>query len=162
LCRVRVMSVRLVVVVLAAATLAAASVARSSSAGPRVLTVPLLERNGSGQSGTVKLTVVPKKGKVAAHFVVRLNVSPAAGKYGVAMFAHIHNVSCAQFGAMTDKSKQLATIAIGLNGLAGGRSTTTLYLPLARYANGTSSINVHASDDTYTVVACGDIQKVTP
>ena len=33
---------------------------------------------------------------------------------------------------------------------------------LARYANGTSSINVHASDDTYTVVACGDIPKVTP
>jgi hypothetical protein len=122
------------------------------------VTIPLVEQNGSGQSGTATITIYQRKGK-KARFRVRLSVAPTSGKYGVATYAHIHNTSCAGYAAMTP-SEQSTTIVMPLSDLRGGRSSSTLYVPVAPYVNGHASINVHAADATYTVVACADVPKL--
>jgi hypothetical protein len=107
-------------------------------------TVNLGEQNGSGESGTARLTAVGDKTKV----VLDLR-SPSAMMASETQPAHIHKGSCAKLDP---------TPAYALADVQDGKSTTTVGVKLDDLRKGAFAINVHKSAtelDTY--VACGDI-----
>jgi hypothetical protein len=73
--------------------------------------------------------------------------------------AHIHNVTCAKYARIRSLNGKSATIADPLTSVSRGRSTSYVYLPLAKRTTGRFAINVHAQDYPYTTVACGNIPK---
>jgi hypothetical protein len=117
------------------------------------ITIELEEQNASGQAGTATLR---RRGNRA--FEVAIEMSPPAKFPGGAQNAHIHNVTCADYAAMTDFNKQLATVVDWLSSLSKGSSTTKVEVPLAERATGAYAINVHEQNAPYTVVACGNIR----
>jgi hypothetical protein len=90
---------------------------------------------------------------------VLIEMSPPARFPGDSQNAHIHDVSCAEYAAMTRFDERLETVVDWLSNLAKGRSTTSVEQPLSERATGTFSINVHEQNAPYTVVACGDIPR---
>jgi hypothetical protein len=117
-------------------------------------TIELEEQNASGQTGTA--TLRRRKG---GRFDVAIAMSPPSRFPGESQNAHIHDVTCAEYAAMTDFNEQLATVVDSLASLANGRSRTTVEQPLAKRATGRFSINVHEQEAPYTVVGCGDIPR---
>jgi hypothetical protein len=124
----------------------------AAPAGP--IRIELEEQNASGQAGTATLR---PRGNGA--FEVAIEMSPPAKFPGGAQNAHIHNVTCAEYAAMTDFNERLATVVDWLSNLSKGSSTTKVEVPLAERATGAYAINVHEQDAPYTVVACGDIPR---
>jgi hypothetical protein len=87
---------------------------------------------------------------------VSIRITPDTGESNP---AHIHNVTCAQYRAMSSFSARLATVEDGLNALDHGRSETVVAVELPARANGRYSINVHKPAHPYDVIACGDIPR---
>jgi hypothetical protein len=87
---------------------------------------------------------------------VSIRITPDTGESNP---AHIHNVTCAQYRAMSSFSARLATVEDGLNALDHGRSETVVAVELSARTNGRYSINVHKPAHPYDVIACGDIPR---
>jgi hypothetical protein len=111
------------------------------------ITVPLVEENNSGASGTATLA----GGGDSASVTIELHGE--GGRY----HAHVHDVSCERYRRMNDFSAQLATLTEGLNDVAGRSSESELSEPLSSYTRPGFSINVHKLATPYPVVACGDL-----
>jgi hypothetical protein len=111
------------------------------------ITVPLIEENNSGASGTATLA------GGGARASVTIELPGHKGQYR----AHIHDVSCERYRRMNDFNAQLATLTEGLNDVAGGSSESDLSEPLSSYTRPELSINVHKFAAPYPVVACGDL-----
>lgn len=118
----------------------------SGPAGPPglVVNLPLVlamqERNGSGQSGLVRLT------PLGAQTQVTIDISP--GEAGVAQPVHIHRGRCAALGGVT----------YPLTAIAEGKSTTVVNVSLPSLRTGDFAINAHKSAaEIGTYVACADI-----
>jgi hypothetical protein len=104
------------------------------------ITVTLTPQNNSGESGTAVLTDAGPKTKV----VVTINGAPA----GVGQPLHIHKGTCAQLNPSP---------AFGLTTLSGGKSETTIDVPIGDLRRG-YAINGHKSAQEATVyVFCGNI-----
>ena len=124
------------------------SAPRAPETGPGgAITLPLVEENNSGASGTATLT----GGGDSASVTIELRSDD--GQYQ----AHIHDVSCQRYRRMNDFSAQLATLTEGLSNVTGGRSESDLNEPLPTYTRSEFSINVHKFASPYPVVACGDL-----
>jgi hypothetical protein len=141
--------------------LAAAGVIAGASAGRSpVIRVTLHAVNHSGQSGVAMLAPI--------HGGFRVVIHVAGARIEAGEHDHIHNVSCSRYGRIArhpyaptaaQVEKQLATVAIGLNDIEGGRSTTDVHAPLTQVTRGGFSINVHETASPYTALACGDIPR---
>jgi hypothetical protein len=115
--------------------------------GPEgAITVPLMEENNSGASGTATLA-----GGGSASVTIELRADKGIYR------AHIHDVSCKRYRRMNDFSAQLATLNEGLNSVADGSSESELSKPVLSYTRSEFSINVHKFASPYPVVACGDL-----
>jgi hypothetical protein len=121
---------------------------------PDEITIELEEQNESGQAGRATLR---RRGTDA--FEVAIETSPPNKFPGGAQNAHIHDVTCAEYAAMTDFNERLATVVDWLSSLSDGQSLTKVVVPLADRATGSYAINVHEQNAPFTVVACGDIPK---
>jgi hypothetical protein len=126
----------------------------TQSASGDKITISLEEQNASGQTGTATL----REGNDGS-FEALIETSPPARFPGDSQNVHIHDVTCAEYAAMTGFNERLGTIVDWLPNLSKGRSQTTYERPLAERTTGTFSINVHEQNPPYTVVACGDIPK---
>ena len=116
--------------------------AANEKAAGKPVTVPISEQNGSGESGTAKLTPLDS-GKT------RVEISLKGKSKGVAQPAHIHEGGCAN---LDPKPKQ------GLDNVVNGKSTTVVPVALNDLVDKKLAINVHKStEDIKTYVACGDI-----
>ncbi len=105
-------------------------------------TVTLGEQNGSGESGTAKLTKIGNTTKV----VIDLQ---GAASMTVAQPAHIHKGTCAKLNPVPEYA---------LSNVQSGKSTTTVNVSVDALKKGAYAINVHKSaSDLKTYVACGDI-----
>jgi hypothetical protein len=109
----------------------------------------LQEENGSGRSGTATL----KRGR--KRFTVVLALDDESGSY----HAHIHDVTCTRYRGMKGFDARLGTVVQTLNTVLAGTSRTAVTVPLRKYTNGGSSINVHLYEPPFDVVACGDVPK---
>jgi hypothetical protein len=108
--------------------------------GAEPITVQLGPLNNSGESGTAVLTDAGPKTKV----VVVIKGAPA----GVGQPLHVHKGTCAQLDAKP---------AYGLTTLTGGKSETTIDVPIGDLRKG-YAINGHKSaQDASTYVFCGNI-----
>lgn len=124
---------------LATAGMILAGTGLANAAGP--VTVQLTPQNGSGESGTATLTDDGTKTKV----VVAVKGAPA----GVAQPLHVHKGTCAKLDPAP---------AYGLTSLSGGKSETTIDVPLSQLQTGGFAINGHKSaQDAKTYVFCGNI-----
>ena len=104
------------------------------------ITVQLTPQNNSGESGTAVLTDAGPKTKV----VVEIKGAPA----GVGQPLHVHKGMCAKLDAKP---------AYGLTTLAGGKSETTIDVPIGDLRKG-YAINGHKSaQEANTYVFCGNI-----
>lgn len=104
------------------------------------ITVQLTPLNNSGESGTAVLTDAGAKTKV----VVQIKGAPA----GVGQPLHVHKGTCAQLDAKP---------AYGLTTLTGGKSETTIDVPIGDLRKG-YAINGHKSaQEASTYVFCGNI-----
>jgi hypothetical protein len=125
--------------VLAVGGLLVTGIGLADAAGP--VTIQLTPQNNSGESGTAVLTEVGAKTKV----VVSINGAPA----GAAQPLHVHKGTCAQLDPAP---------AFGLTTLSGGKSETTIDIPLTNLQQGGYAINGHKSaQDAKTYVFCGNI-----
>ena len=116
--------------------------------GPEgAITVPLVEENDSGASGTATLA----GGGGSASVTIELHGDDRRYQ------AHVHDVTCERYRRMNDFSAQLATLTEGLNDVEGGSSKSDLSEPLSSYTRAEFSINVHEFAPPYPVVACGDL-----
>jgi Cu/Zn superoxide dismutase len=125
-------------------TLAAVAVLAVGGAGladaAEPITVQLTPQNNSGESGTAVLTDAGPKTKV----VVEVKGAPA----GVGQPLHVHKGTCAQLDPKP---------AYGLTTLSGGKSETTIDVPIGDLRKG-YAINGHKSaQDIKTYVFCGSI-----
>ena len=111
------------------------------------LTVPLVEEDDSGASGTAMLADTGGR----ATMTIELRGDDRLYR------AHIHDVSCDRYRRMNDFSAQLATLTEGLTSVARGSSKSELSEPLSSYTRPGFSINVHEFASPYPVVACGDL-----
>ena len=108
------------------------------------MTVNLGEQNGSGESGTARLTAQGDKTKI----VLDLR-NPSAMMASETQPAHIHKGSCAKLDP---------TPAYALADVMDGKSVSTVDVKLDVLRQGAFAINVHKSaEDIQTYVACGDI-----
>jgi hypothetical protein len=104
------------------------------------ITVQLGPQNNSGESGTAVLTDAGAKTKV----VVVIKGAPA----GVGQPLHVHKGTCAQLDPKP---------AYGLTTLTGGKSETTIDVPIGDLRKG-YAINGHKSaQEASTYVFCGNI-----
>ena len=104
------------------------------------ITVQLTPQNNSGESGTAVLTEVGTKTKV----VLNLKGAPA----GVAQPVHVHKGTCTKLDPKP---------AYGLTTLSGGKSETTIDVPIGDLRKG-YAINGHKSaQEASTYVFCGNI-----
>jgi hypothetical protein len=104
------------------------------------INVQLTPRNNSGESGTAVLTEAGAKTKV----VVEIRGAPA----GVGQPLHVHKGTCAQLDPKP---------AYGLTTLTGGKSETTIDVPIGDLRKG-FAINGHKSAQEASVyVFCGNI-----
>jgi hypothetical protein len=100
----------------------------------------LLEKNGSGESGTATLTADGDGTKV----VLKLDGAPST-----AQPAHIHFSQCG--GALGD-------VYYPLQDVVNGESTTSVPRPFSTFQESEYAINVHKSqEDIAMFVACGNI-----
>jgi Cu/Zn superoxide dismutase len=125
-------------------TLAAVAVLAVGGAGladaAEPITVQLTPQNNSGESGTAVLTDAGPKTKV----VVEVKGAPA----GVGQPLHVHKGTCAQLDPKP---------AYGLTTLSGGKSETTIDVPIGDLRKG-FAINGHKSaQEASTYVFCGNI-----
>ena len=118
--------------------------------------VELVPQNRSGQSGTATLT----PGEGGKGFAVALEVTPPKRFAGPNQHAHIHDVTCEEYAAISGFEEQLATVVDALNDLRDGTSETQFLTPLADRMTGAFSINVHEQNHPYVAVACGDIPAI--
>jgi hypothetical protein len=124
--------------------LAAGCGSGNNSGGSGEMTVKLIEQNGSGESGTARLTSQGDKTKVVLD--VR---NPSATMASEPQPAHIHKGSCAKLDP---------TPAYALADVTVGKSTSTVDAKLDDLRNGAFAINVHKSAaEIQTYVACGEI-----
>lgn len=108
--------------------------------GAEPITVQLGPLNNSGESGTAVLTDAGPKTKV----VVEIKGAPA----GVGQPLHVHKGTCAQLDPKP---------AWGLTTLTGGKSETTIDVPIGDLRKG-YAINGHKSaQEASTYVFCGNI-----
>ena len=108
------------------------------------VTVNLGEQNGSGESGTARLTAVGDRTKV----VLDLR-NPSAMMASETQPAHIHKGSCAKLDP---------TPAYPLTDVQDGKSTSTVAVKLDDLRSGAFAINVHKSaTELESYVACGDV-----
>jgi hypothetical protein len=108
--------------------------------GAEPITVQLGPLNNSGESGTAVLTDAGPKTKV----VVEIMGAPA----GVGQPLHVHKGTCAKLDAKP---------AFGLTTLTGGKSETTIDVPIGDLRKG-YAINGHKSaQEASTYVFCGNI-----
>ena len=106
-------------------------------------TVTLGQQNGSGETGTAKLTAQGTSTKV--------EISIKGEPKGVPQPAHIHEGSCAN---LDPKPKH------GLANVVDGKSTTVVPVSFETLMKEKGAINVHKStEDLKTYVACGDIME---
>jgi len=104
--------------------------------------VTLKEQNGSGESGTAKLTA---KGKRTLVVISLTGQKPAANQP-----AHIHPGSCAKLNPVPKWP---------LSPVVGGKSSTLVDAPMSMLTDGHWAINVHESAANLKMyVACGDIK----
>jgi hypothetical protein len=104
------------------------------------INVVLTPQNNSGESGTAVLTDAGPKTKV----VVEIKGAPA----GVGQPLHVHKGTCAQLDPKP---------AYGLTTLSGGKSETTIDVPIGDLRKG-FAINGHKSaQEASTYVFCGNI-----
>lgn len=104
------------------------------------ITVQLTPQRNSGESGTAVLTDAGPKTKV----VVEIKGAPA----GVGQPLHVHKGTCAKLDAKP---------AFGLTTLTGGKSETTIDVPIGDLRKG-YAINGHKSaQEASTYVFCGNI-----
>ncbi len=127
----------------------------TAAAAAEPVTIELKEENASGQTGTATLKPAGER------LDVELEVTPPKKFKGAFQHAHVHDVTCAEYRKLKDFNAQLGTVVDGLSDLSRGKSTSTVAASLADRATGSFSINVHEEDTPYTVVACGDIPKLT-
>ena len=128
-----------------AAAIAVAFIQPGFAAGDKTagkpVTIQIGEQNGSGESGTAKLTPLDG-GKTKVEISLK-------GAQKTAQPAHIHDGGCAN---LDPKPKQ------GLENVVNGKSTTVVPVALQELVDGKTAINVHKStEDLKTYVACGDI-----
>jgi hypothetical protein len=133
----------------------------SSKDTAAAVTFPLNEENHSGRHGEATLQpgekIRPGPGGASGEGMrVSIRITPDTGESNP---AHIHNVTCAQYRAMSSFSARLATVKDGLNALDHGRSETVVTVELPARTNGRYSINVHKPAHPYDVIACGDIPR---
>jgi hypothetical protein len=115
-----------------------------NSSGSGTVTVNLGEQNGSGESGTARLTAEGSKTKV----VLDLR-NPSAMMASETQPAHIHKGSCAKLDP---------TPLYALADVKDGKSISTVDVKLDDLRNGAFAINVHKSaQEIQSYVACGDI-----
>jgi len=114
----------------------------SAAASPSTLTVPMLEQNGSGESGTVTLTQQGRDIKV----VISLKGAPATTPQP----AHIHEGACAN----------IKGVVYPLSNVVNGQSTTIVKnATIGSLLKGPQAINVHDSAANLgKYVACADIK----
>jgi hypothetical protein len=106
------------------------------------ISIPLTAQNNSGESGTAVLTDAGPKTKV----VVEIKGAPA----GVGQPLHVHKGTCAQLDPKP---------AWGLTTLTGGKSETTIDVPIGDLRKG-YAINGHKSAQEASVyVFCGNIPR---
>jgi hypothetical protein len=111
-------------------------------AGDTALSLELTEQNGSGQSGTAKLTPV---GDERTKIVMELSNPPA-----VPQPAHVHPGPCDDLG---DPVAALANVV-------RGRSETTVPLSFAELRRGDLVVHAHKSEREYSIsVACAPIPE---
>jgi hypothetical protein len=130
------------------------AVLASTDGATAPVTFTLKQQNRSGQSGTATLAV-----RADGTTVVKLRVSKPVRFPGSFQMAHIHKVTCAKYASIKSFNGKTNTIYQGLASVDRGRSTSFVYVPLAKWATGKTSINVHSHEYPYTTVVCGDIPK---
>jgi hypothetical protein len=116
---------------------------------PGDLSFALEEENGSATTGRATLR------REGGAFVVRLDVADRTRKFQ----AHIHDVTCAGFRGIELFNDQVGTIVVSLEDAQGGTSITEVGDPLSRFRARPHSINVHAYEEPFDVVACGDVPR---
>ena len=118
------------------------------SGEPSEIVIQLEELDNSGQSGTATLR---SKGDSTE---VVIKITPASPDpyelLGFGQPVHIHFGGC---------RANLGNIEYSLNDLIAGESTTTVRMPLNKFTQGTSSINVHKSYEEFLFTTCGVIPK---
>jgi hypothetical protein len=125
------------------------------------VTFGLNEENRSGRHGEATLHAGEETrsglgGARREGMRVSITITPDTGASNP---AHIHNVTCAKYRAMSSFGARLATVEDGLNALDHGRSETVVAAELPARTNGQYSINVHKPAHPYDVIACGDIPR---
>jgi hypothetical protein len=115
-----------------------------AGAGDEELSLELVEQNGSGQSGTAKLTA----GEGTTTIVVELANPPA-----VPQPAHVHSGTCEDIG----------DVVAPLESLDEGESESTVMMSLDELQRGHLIVHAHKSEAEFDVsVACADIPAVSP
>lgn len=126
----------------------------AAAPGPQV-TVPLREQNASGQKGTATLTALDEQS-----FEVAVAVTPPRKRSLGYQLVHLHKGSCAEYARFRTYEEERESLADQLQDTdEHGRSTSTVYAPLAERLTGEYSINVHEELRSYEVVACGDVPR---
>jgi len=126
------------------ATAMATAMARAGGAMMSMMKggVTMNAQNGSGESGSAKLTAKGSQTLV----VIKLK----GEKAGASQPAHIHPGSCAKLNPVPKYP---------LSPVVGGVSSTLVAAPIATLTNGHYAINVHASAANLKLyVSCGDIK----
>ena len=110
------------------------------------VTIALIPRNSSGQSGTATLTAMGAETQVV--------VSLSSGALESELI-HIHDGQC---------GSTLGGIAKGLTSFTGGsgQSVSTVDVTLASIRGGANAINVHKAGEAGTYTACGNIPGDLP
>ena len=131
---------------------APASSATAVAAGPPV-EVELSAEHESGMTGVATLKPIDGQ-SFEVTLTLRGGDDPAAGL----PLAHIHDVTCAQYRALTDIDEQYATVVDPHHDVYEHTSSTVVAAPLTARTTGAYSINVHSAA-TLATIACGDIPK---
>lgn len=128
--------------VIGATSIAFLMVGSAAAQGP--VTIQMIARNGTGQSGTATLTPV---GNNQVRVVLNLTNSPAGPQP-----AHIHTGSCPDVGA----------VEFPLTNVTNGRSETTVNTTMDHLMSEAHGINVHKSPaEVSFYTSCGDIPLAT-
>jgi hypothetical protein len=110
--------------------------------------VELKELSGSAQSGTARLTKVGEQTRVVLE--VQSKSAQSGSPVAAPQPAHIHSGSCNQLNEIPEYA---------LKDVRGGKSTTTVDVPLDALRRGVFAISVHESAaESEVYVACGDIR----
>jgi hypothetical protein len=111
-------------------------------AGARALTLDVAAQNGSGQSGTARLTDDGEKTRI----VVEL-----ANPLEVAQPSHIHEGTCDELG----------DVVAPLENVVDGRAESVVDMSLAELRRGGLIVHAHKSEAEYeTSVACAEIRPL--